>query len=179
MEQMTIEDFIKRLCNSIETLKQEHSYFAFVLIAIGIEFLGACMDTRSWTDSRLSKKRFNHAIQKFPTLKQYKSTKLYKYLRCGMCHVATPTCPLRLSNGSGVYNPKDNILYIEDFYNDFRAACEHLISDTKLWGKGKMPSDIWWQVYTSSDRGITGTTIHDTTQYKKSHKQNYKQNKKS
>lgn len=150
MEQVPVKDFIrKNLYPAIEMLKDKgRAYFAFELIAAGIEFLGACMDEeteKGFFEEGRSRKRFNDAIKKLPSLQKYNGFKLYKNLRCGMCHILLPTTTLNLSSGYGKCS--ENILYIENFYCDFKSACEELLNDsTSLWGKGKSPNSICWTV---------------------------------
>lgn len=149
MEQVPVKDFIrKNLYPAIEMLKDKgRAYFAFELIAAGIEFLGACMDDNDFYQQYLAGKRFENAITKLSSLQKYDypNNKLYDNLRCGMCHVLLPKTTLKLSSGYGKCS--ENILYIETFYCDFKSACEELLNDsTSLWGKGKSPNSICWTV---------------------------------
>lgn len=147
VEQVTIKDFIRmNLYPAIEMLKNNgHPYFAFELIAAGIEFLGACMDDKDFYQQNRGRKRFNNAIKQLSSLQKYEGFELYDNLRCGMCHVLLQKTTLNLSSGYGKCS-KD-ILYIETFYCDFKSACEELLNDsTNLWGVGIGPDSICWNV---------------------------------
>lgn len=152
VEQVTIKDFIRmNLYPAIEMLKNNgHPYFAFTLIAAGIEFLGACMDDKKtkegFFEPSRSKKRFNDAISKLYSLQKYDypNNKLYTELRCGMCHVLFPKTTLKLSSGYGKCD--ENILYIENFYCDFKSACEELLNSSTLWGLENGSNHICWTV---------------------------------
>ena len=148
-KKVSIKDFIQEnLFKTIEMLKDNgHPYFAFEIIAAGIEFLGACIDSYDFDEPYLSKIRFSNALETMPPLQKYKDFDLYKNLRCGMCHILTPKPALQLSSGSGKCTKK--ILYIENFYTDFKDACKEVMNapaNSKLWGKRKTPDDIWWIV---------------------------------
>ena len=148
-KEVPIKDFIrKNLYPAIEILKDNgHPYFAFELIAAGIEFLGACMDDKDFHQRNLGRKRFESAIKKLSSLRKYDfpNNKLYDNLRCGMCHILLQTTTLKLSSGYGKCS--GSILYIENFYCDFKSTCEELLNDcTNLWGNEKSPDSICWTV---------------------------------
>lgn len=147
-KEVSIKDFIRQnLYPAIEMLKDNgHPYFAFELIAAGIEFLGACIDDKDFYQRKRGRKRFKNAITKLSSLQKYNfPDKLYDNLRCGMCHVLLPRTTLKLSSGYG--KCRESKLYIETFYCDFKSACEELLNNsTNLWGLGKSPDNICWTV---------------------------------
>lgn len=162
MSEISIKQFItEELCKTIEYIKEKHPYFAFGLIATGIEFLGACMDSHQWNESGHSKTHFNSAISTFPTLQKYKSAKLYSTLRCGMCHILTPKPSIQLANGEGIYHTSDNIIYIDTFYREFKDACTYLLQHANLWGNCKKQNDVWW-ILTELPNPSSSTTKNDT-----------------
>lgn len=137
-KQMTRVDFIKHvLIGEIGEIGQKHPYLAFSLIAIGIEFLGKCIDTEP-NKSIASRFSFNYAIASLNGFEKYrdlidnrseykgKSKKklagelcpncnhlpkdfdLYDELRCGMCHALLPKGNLLLSDGNEEFSINDN-----------------------------------------------------------------------
>lgn len=116
-----------------------YPYELFILIAIGIEFLGACEDNLGWhkEERGLSKARFMNGLDLFPT-QYYRHKKfLYKKLRCGMAHTFAPASGLGIGenrhgtgNLIGKVENQETIelqLNLESFYSDFKSACEKVI----------------------------------------------------
>lgn len=138
--------FIKKvLIEEIGKIIKTNVYLSFVLIAIAIEFLGRCInDNIEWDTENASKKLFNKAIKEL--MPKYQPYRLYQLLRCGLAHYLAPQQGLSLSelkNGTiNLSTTSDGILVlnIEDFYNDFRCACEKVIYgiDQKLYKNQKM-----------------------------------------
>lgn len=121
-------------------------YLATGMIAVGIEFLGACIDRHAFNVDRQSKKRFQKGINEFmskvnPKYRSFnrKNSRycLYKQLRCGMAHIARPHGKVAfVGRGDAqkdglkhleVYEPLDKlIIVVEDFCDDFITACADL-----------------------------------------------------
>jgi hypothetical protein len=139
-----IEFIQKILIEDIGNIQQTHKYhfISFALIALGIEYLGACLDPYDFNEEGLSEKRFRQAIktlfkeeyQKFNC--KHKKFDLYENLRCGMLHIIVPGSGIVLSQSAeGLKHLKEGIvgdrrvlvLVAEDFYSDFKAACNLLI----------------------------------------------------
>ena len=146
---MTLKGYINQyLIEEIKAIQDSnHHYLSFFLISSGIELLGACIDKNQnfWKENR-SRKRFDMCIQKlFPTdYHQYnnRDSKYYIYsdLRCGLLHSTLPKKNLELIqqkeakqyhlNHLQVCEVRGNkrlILVSEDFYKDFKNACNKLI----------------------------------------------------
>ncbi len=134
IEQMTID------ANGNAT----HPYIGFSLICQSIEVLGACFDEYDWEDKSLSELRFRLAVTKLFSEKyqQYNSKKskldLYKNLRCPMVHQMRPGKFVGLSErkhekiakASNIHltMQNNNLIFIyEDFFEDFKNACNKLI----------------------------------------------------
>ena len=81
-----------------------------------------------------------------------------------MTHIIAPTSSLRLADKEGEYNSQNKTLYIETFYKDFKEACHHLINNSSLWGNGKSPDTIWWEVYEIENGAPTGSTMDSKTE---------------
>ena len=75
MKDMFPKDFIKKvLIKEVGELVESKPYIAFALMAIGIEFLGKCLDVKQqdWNKGS-SKKNFNKAIDTLDAFKKYKA----------------------------------------------------------------------------------------------------------
>lgn len=141
----------------------KHVYFAFEVIATGIEFLGACLDPYKFEDSHHSKARFINAINTFSSLNKYAKFNLYDKLRCGMCHVLLPKLGLKLARECSELSQNSDTLYIGSFYYDFRNACSELLAqNSTLWGNGKSPNQHCWEVSTGNHNSTptTASSIH-------------------
>ena len=118
---------------------KEHSYLSFIIMGLGIEFLGKCIDKelKTWNTKGRSKSDFENAIKKIPSLQKYKhylkKYSLYSSFRCGMAHASAPGYSITLSSKSERHHLHEADhrlnLKVEDFYNDFKDACLHIIND--------------------------------------------------
>jgi len=140
-------DFIKSLLiDELGTLIDEHPYVSFIVMGIGIEFLGKCIDSNlnNWNKKLLkgknivggSKYYFENAIRFFPSLKKYEpyltSHKLYDSFRCGIAHTVLPKYRITLSSKGEmdhlvISNGRLN-LKVENFFEDFKTACEFVMN---------------------------------------------------
>ena len=119
-------------------IKCGHAYLGYALIAIGIEFLGKCMDTKlpSWHPE--SSQHFDLALKEIPSLKKYSGLNLRDLLRNGMAHSLAPKPGIDLSERKHgtTHLGLDSIglptLNVEDFYEDFKEACKHVINQVFL-----------------------------------------------
>jgi len=169
MGKLAFKDFVETaLINELSSLITEGSkdipannikyrYHIFILIAVGIETLGAALDKHSWQHKDAgSRKRFNKALSCYQSLKKYTGGDLYRKLRCGMAHVYVPKYGLGINMRSegGVHNKINNqklLLHIEDFFNDFIEACQELIDNidgkkNTLPLSGKVYKDIFLEI---------------------------------
>lgn len=121
-------------------------YLGFGSVASGIEFLGACMDTSPINEEGHSRVRFEAAVSGLfaedykPYVGRASNHDLYKNLRCGMTHIIRPqgdvafTCRAE-SQAEGTPHlqvaagTNKLVLVSEDFYEDFVAATDKLISN--------------------------------------------------
>lgn len=123
--------------------KRGYPYELFILIAIGIEFLGACEDQYGWNKEKrgLSRTRFYAGLDLFPDEYHKHKAFLYKKLRCGMAHIFAPAAGLGLGENKwksgnliGTSHKQETIslqLNIQSFYGDFRKACEKVVRKIK------------------------------------------------
>jgi len=115
-------------------------YISFMVMAIGIEFLGKCISlSQEWDEERVSRMRFEEAIKNIPALHSYipllkenNNYDLYVSLRCGLAHAAKPKYEITLSSKNErahlVTQDGRVNLKCEDFFADFVAACREVIA---------------------------------------------------
>jgi hypothetical protein len=138
-------------------------YLSFGVIAQGIEFLGACLDEEPFDAKRMSRKRFNAAIESlFPeTYGEYIAANsefcLYEELRCSLVHSVRPGRKASLTHREearregtehlGVFDGK-LVVVVEDLYDDLRLACEEVIRRAKI---GQLPYNKGELIYIEVD----------------------------
>lgn len=123
-------------------------YVKFVLVATGIEFLGACVDSHDFSKEREGEDRFNYALSAFFGKKYHKYSKkdstinLYKDFRCGMIHQLRPSAKINLTERDKnqehlkeTTNPIKLNLVLEDFYDDLEKAAKKIL---KMIEQGKV-----------------------------------------
>lgn len=135
-ESITVKEFISEyLINQIGKIKNHQPYFAFVLMAIGIEFLGKCQNGYDWDDHNANIKasdNFKNGLKLDP-LKKYANIKgLHDKLRNGLAHAFLIKQGINVSEGDCA-----NALNSNTFYSDFEAACS-LVLNAKDDGSGKI-----------------------------------------
>jgi len=125
-------------------LEHKGSAFAkFLLLAVGIEYLGACLDELPFNEPNESEKRFNRAIRKLFDKKYHKHANksaivyLYKDFRCCFVHRIKPGKSIVISHLDESKRERTKhlehvvggplVLVLEDFYNDYEKACNRLI----------------------------------------------------
>jgi hypothetical protein len=150
MVKLKPKDFIQQvLINEIKPLTISSPYLAFALMAIGIEFLGKCLDTSTdnWNKGGRSKANFINAINTLPGLQFYEGYEegLFVEIRCGFAHSFVPGPHFTLSSKDQSPHMSESggrvNLRCEDFYEDFKTACEAVIGMSFPAG-GKMNEDF-------------------------------------
>ena len=152
MTRIKPKEFIQTvLINEIGELTDSHSYISFILMGIGIEFIGKCIDKSltDWNVSGRSKQDFENAIKAIPSLKKYEpylvSHQMYSSFRCGLAHAVSPKLQITLSSKQEMAHLVESNgrlnLKVEDFYNDFKDACNYIISQNYTNGD-KMNADF-------------------------------------
>lgn len=124
------------LTNKEQPGKGKHPYFSFVLMGIGIEFLGKCMDTseQNWDALGAKGHFYKVALENLVALNKYQSIdKLSDVLRNGLAHRLAPKSRIRLTDGHpechlrpDTNNPESTILNCESLYEDFKLACKQV-----------------------------------------------------
>ena len=158
---VTVREFIQKyLIDQIGDIRDKHPYFAFTLMAIGIEFLGKCLNKHSnWNyySKGQPARDFKRGMQLTP-LKRYIKLDLYHKLRCGLAHSLLTDGGLTLSDESGV-----NAISCNQFFQDFEAACKEVLAMKKL---PKKDLDLPFFTVTNTvnaDGKIISATGHSTT----------------
>jgi hypothetical protein len=135
------KDFLSTILYELESMlsidndkdgRPDFRYHLFILLAVGIEMLGATFDDYDWHEKNKSKERFNTALSKIDSLKKYQQKELYEHLRCGMAHVYVPNYEIGINTKSeGGKNLEMNngqtLIQIEEFFLDFKKASEEVI----------------------------------------------------
>lgn len=167
MSTLNPKQFIQNvLINEIGEIHMKYPYVSFAIMAIGIEFLGKCLNgVEDWNKSGRCEKDFNLAINSLNSLSTYrpllKSHALWDSLRNGFLHSFVPKNTIRLSSKSeaehlqNITSTQINIK-CENFYEDFKGACEEVIKMTTFPSKkmGKPLLEI---------PDITSATVKSTT----------------
>ncbi len=116
----------------------------FILIAVGIEYLGGCLDKQHMNATARSEKRFNTAILKlFPKryhhfCKQGSVPYLYTDFRCPVIHQFKAEKSIFLCSSGNpeagnlqhlTYNQEGSLILVaEEFYQDLSVAANELIN---------------------------------------------------
>ncbi|MCC6410219.1 MAG: hypothetical protein IT270_01090 [Saprospiraceae bacterium] len=141
---MTVSDFIKTVFLQEYKTVIQHPYVAFSLIFNSIELLGKCLNDDSDFDSGKPGVNFKKAIKELFDSK-YHDLHLFDPMRNGFAHTFRPkkNRKIRLKSRSeletlnlnipNLANTSDGqqILFIEDFYEDFSNACNKIIDKIK------------------------------------------------
>ncbi len=140
MKSMMPKDFIRVvLIKEVGEIHEKYPYIAFATMAIGIEFLGKCLNTHddwNYYAKGVPKDDFELAINKLDSFTEYrpllKTHNLWDSLRNGFTHSFVPKKTISLSSKNEAPNFK-NIsetkinLRCEDFYIAFKKACEEIL----------------------------------------------------
>ena len=154
---MTLEEFINNTVIDeigIMVSTPRLKYLSFLVMSSAIEFLGACLDDKSFHTTGRSEVRFKKAINEISALSKYRGfsgqgsgINLYTELRCGLIHAALPQSRVELTErANGVCGqrhmqkvtldnrttPKRLILVCEELYDDVRLAAVEVIGRLRL-----------------------------------------------
>jgi len=135
IRQVILTDFAHIMTTSESTMGK------FMVIALGIEFLGACLDKQHLNATARSEKRFNSALLRLFPNKYHHFAKmgsvpyLYTDFRCQVIHQFRPAKTVFLCSSDAVnptahltYNNEGSLILVaEVFYQDLAAAALKLI----------------------------------------------------
>lgn len=161
-----------------EMIDNKIDFNAFILITLGIEYLGNFSDEMDFTAFKQSEIRFKNGLEYFKDIK-YRNNKefLFKELRGPLIHQYRTGDKIRLTSVCNQKAPqidhfkKDNsdntILILESFFADFKAAVANFknrISKDNSLNKNKL--DVQYSTITSitspstgNDYTTTGSTV--------------------
>ena len=155
---MTKNEFIETsLIAEIGRIKDVYPYWAFLLMSVGIEFLGRILNKRSDEDNGSSKYDFCYAIHNIDALKEYREytstphinsngklsydfpskillksdpkKDFYAQLRCAFAHNLQMGRGIVLDNSCEKHLLENSVrLGVHAFYDDFKKACEEILS---------------------------------------------------
>jgi hypothetical protein len=113
-------------------------YIGFLLVCVGIEFLGKCIGPeQDWHEVGMSKKHFRLAVAELMPKYEPQTDLLYRSLRNGFAHGLLPGREIGLTHRAEAdkYHTSHLIthqgsvtLVIEDLYDDFVTACQAVIA---------------------------------------------------
>lgn len=137
---LTSKEFIQKVfINDLEKLIQAGLFhFAFVIMAQGLEVLGSFLDQKPLKAKDQSKLRFSHAMNRLMPREYARlndNHRLYDQLRASLAHTFTSSRYVFLTSksnkefGNKHLQELDGklILVAEDFYYDFKKACNRLL----------------------------------------------------
>jgi len=144
---LTLIDTLKTfLIAELKSIIYDHkgsAYMKFLNLAIGIEYLGACLDQHPFGKDKESETRFNDALKKLFDKRYSKYAKkgsdiyFYEEFRCPFVHQLRPGEKILLTHriesqieGTSHLTPVKSgelVLVLEDFFDDFEKAANVLI----------------------------------------------------
>lgn len=167
--QLTPKQFIQTvLINEVGEIHLKYPYISFAMMAIGIEFLGKSLNSfEDWNEPNRSRVDFELAINSLNSFSKYRplliSHSLWTSLRNGYLHSFVPKNTLSLSSKdeethlANITSTKIN-LRCEDFYIDFKAACEEVLAITTF-SSNKMNLPLLFVPDIANTTSFSGTTM--------------------
>jgi len=157
--ELTSKDFIQKIfIEEIgKMIDQEFYQFAFVLMSQALETLGSFLDTKPLKAKDQSKLRFSHAVNRLMPNKYSRFNDkhaLYDQLRASLAHTFTTSRQIILTSKSNKELGKKHleesnerlVLVAEDFYKDFKKACNRLLEGMKkgIISEKKLNADFYY-----------------------------------
>ena len=137
---LSSKEFIQKVfMEEISKMIDNRSYhFAFVIMSQALETLGSFLDTKPLKARDQSRLRFSRAINRLMPLKYAKLNDnhvLYDQLRASLAHTFMSSRHIFLTSRSNEETGNKHlekindklVLVAEDFYDDFKKACNRLI----------------------------------------------------
>jgi hypothetical protein len=135
-ENTTAEEHVELLINNVQCLiDSKLDFHAFIVLSIGIEFLGAFTDSEDFNDFGLSKSRFENSLEHWFTNKWYKEKKawVFENLRGPLVHqyragkeiLLTSKCKNDVDLSKHLTVSDGKIIFVlEQLFDDFKKAHE-------------------------------------------------------
>jgi hypothetical protein len=157
-----IEDYlIKRVGSIVKT----EPYFGFTLIGVGIETLGAFIESEGFHVTGRSPKRFEKAIKRLFDSKYVPYTqRIYASMRCGLAHITKPKEDIFLcGEGSEARHLQEEnsvlIISLRLLYDDYVSGANKLISmidqNDPIVDQAKL-GEFLTETYTVVEDSVTG-----------------------
>ncbi len=158
METKTPKQFIEDIYfhNLGAIMEKKSPYISFAIMAIGIEFLGKCLDDneQDWHAYRphLPAFHFNKAITDLRSFRHYRpymnTHKFFDSFRNGFAHTMIPKSPITLVDSQPDAHLKISqyetlILNCESMYDDFKGASNDLFKLIETPGHFKPDSKVF------------------------------------
>ena len=130
-----------------QCIKHNQHFVAFVLIALGIEYLGALLDDKEFADLGQSKQRFTKGLKLFKN-EMYKenSDLLFKEFRGALLHQYRPGINFILAFGDPnkhlTKNKEATILIAEVFFEDFQNAKKAYLKRKDTGGANRKKAEL-------------------------------------
>ena len=166
---MKPKEFIETvLINEVGAIHLQYPYISFAMMAIGIEFLGKSLNQyEDWNQPDRSKIDFELAINSLNSFAKYRplltSHNLWTSLRNGFLHSFVPKNTLTLSSKDETAHlvaitPTKINLRCEDFYADFKGACQEVIA-IENFPSNKMSLPLLQLPDVENSISVSGTTM--------------------
>ena len=151
---VSVKDFIDEyLINEIGEIKEKYPYHAFLLMAVGIEFLGRYLSGYSWEQKGVSETAFNNAILELFPKGKYDNFDLFHNLRCGLAHSLLMQGNLTLSD-----KKSEGSINCDEFYDDFVEACNKIIEMPPSNNRKSLDEKFFTVTTTENGASTTGNT---------------------
>jgi hypothetical protein len=136
-------DQLQAMVDDISTLIiHKQDFVAFVIISIGIEFLGSFFDSNDFTDLGQSEIRFKNALSKLFKNNWYgnNSDWMYRHFRGFLIHQYRPSTEILLTskckNGADLnlhlkMQDKKRIFVLEKLFEEFKTAIKRFTNEVK------------------------------------------------
>jgi len=138
-------EHLDTIINDVQIMiNKKIDFNAFIIITLGIEYLGNFSDEKDFTEFKQSETRFKNGLDYFKNI-WYKNNKdlLFKELRGPLIHQYRPGDKIRLTSYCKQNAPlqdhlkKDNlenrILVLEKFFEDFKEAVDRFKNKLKAY----------------------------------------------
>ncbi|MFA6979991.1 MAG: hypothetical protein WC209_11795 [Ignavibacteriaceae bacterium] len=137
-----VDNIINIIDDVYRLIEKKEDYIAFIIIAIGIEFLGAFYDDKEFTDFSQSEIRFCNGLKNLFKNNWYKQNQsfLFKSFRGPLIHqyrigsgiLLTSNC----KNGASIEEhlktmDNDRVFVLEGFFEDFKDAADKFRNSIK------------------------------------------------
>lgn len=149
--------WLKKCQEELEKIKEQSPFLLVLGVSVGIEFMGKLLSTDGIDNANSCSKKFEAALDAFPSFKKYKGKNLYKLIRCGLAHrVAVKEGIILTSSKDTDLNAYPIVINATQFYEDFKKAVDEI---EKHPGLNLDATKNYVTVTSEGDTGSTTTII--------------------